>query len=129
MPHTDTDATDCLSGLSKVLYVPTGAFCPEAKPARGIASSLTCILAPFLTRKVALILRVKLPGYGVNQPLGPQWCRPTNQCTRIAMQRLIEIDWACGGVFALKVALLTRNRVISSVSPLVGNCTRIRTTR
>jgi len=43
---------------------------------------------------------------------------PTNQCTRIAKQRLIENDWACGGALALKVALLARNRVISSVGLL-----------
>jgi hypothetical protein len=44
----------------------------------------------------------------------------TNQCTRIAMQRLIEIGWACGVTLALKVALLARNRVISSVSWIFG---------
>jgi hypothetical protein len=26
-----------------------------------------------------------------------------NQCTRIAMQRLIETGWACGGALALQV--------------------------
>jgi hypothetical protein len=31
------------------------------------------------------------------------------------MLRLIEIGWACGGVLALCVVLLARNRVISSV--------------
>jgi len=30
------------------------------------------------------------------------------------MQRLIEIGWACGGVLALEVISLARNRVISS---------------
>jgi hypothetical protein len=34
-------------------------------------------------------------------------------------QRLIEISWACGGALVLKVVLLARNRVISSVSTLV----------
>jgi hypothetical protein len=42
--------------------------------------------------------------------------RPTNQCTRIAKRRLIEIGWACGGTMALKVTLLTRNRMISSIA-------------
>jgi len=40
----------------------------------------------------------------------------TNQCTRIAKQRLIENGWACGVTLASKAALLARNRVISSVS-------------
>jgi len=46
--------------------------------------------------------------------------RPTNQCTRIAKQRLIETGWACGGALALNVVSLTRNRVISSVGCRVG---------
>jgi hypothetical protein len=35
-----------------------------------------------------------------------------------AKQRLIETGWACGGVLALQVVLLARNRVISSVGRL-----------
>jgi hypothetical protein len=31
------------------------------------------------------------------------------------MLRLIETGWACGGALAVKVVLLARNRVISSV--------------
>jgi hypothetical protein len=46
-------------------------------------------------------------------------CRPTNQCTRIAKQRLIETGWACGVTLASKVVLLARNRVISSVRTLL----------
>ena len=42
----------------------------------------------------------------------------TNQCTRIAMQRLIRIGWTCGGALALKVVWLARNRVSSSVREL-----------
>jgi hypothetical protein len=37
------------------------------------------------------------------------------------MLRLIETGWACGGVLALKVISLVRNRVISSVSQPVEN--------
>jgi hypothetical protein len=42
-------------------------------------------------------------------------CGPTNQCTRIAKQRLIETGWACDSALVLQMVLLARNRVISSV--------------
>jgi hypothetical protein len=34
---------------------------------------------------------------------GPIVVHITNQCTRIAMLRLIEIGWACGVVFSIEV--------------------------
>ena len=40
----------------------------------------------------------------------------TNQCTRIAMQRLIRIGGSAKLVLVLRVILPARNRVISSVS-------------
>jgi hypothetical protein len=65
--------------------------------------------------------------------LGKATRHPTNQCTRIAMLRLIRIGWGCKVVFVLKVALPARNRVISSVGcsyrffilPLVHICANI----
>jgi hypothetical protein len=38
---------------------------------------------------------------------------------RIAKRRFLEVGYACGGALASKVVLLARNRVISSVSPLI----------
>jgi hypothetical protein len=42
--------------------------------------------------------------------------RPTNQCTRIAKRRFLEVGCACGGALPLQVVLPARNRVISGVA-------------
>jgi hypothetical protein len=43
------------------------------------------------------------------------------------MQRLIEVGCACGGMLPLKVILLARNRVISSVSTLTDKKLNLKT--
>ena len=48
--------------------------------------------------------------------VSPEKCSPTNQCTRIAMRRFLEIGCACGGVVALRVVLLARNWLNFSVA-------------
>jgi len=42
-------------------------------------------------------------------------------CTRIAMLRLIETGWACGGVLALKMVLLARNRYTELSNLVIEN--------
>ena len=52
--------------------------------------------------------------------------RPTNQCTRIAMRRLLETGWACGGALVSKVVLLARNRYTELSNLVMNNCPKVR---
>jgi hypothetical protein len=58
-------------------------------------------------------------GGGVKHHLGQPGHAQQAQCSRIATLRFFEADCACGVNFGLKVALLARNRLIGSVSPLI----------